>query len=99
MRRRPAPSAARIAISFCRVAARAKSRLATFAHAMARTKPTAPSKMSNGRRTSPTKASCKGVSVALFPFMPYCTPMRWAIAISSARAVSTVTPGFKRAIA
>ncbi len=39
-RARPAPSARRIAISFCRPVARASSRLATFAHAMRSTRPT-----------------------------------------------------------
>ena len=42
-RHRLAPSAARTAISFCRAAARASRRLATLAHAMSNTNPTAPS--------------------------------------------------------
>jgi len=45
MRPRPAPIAARIAISRWRSAARASSRLATFAQAMSSTSPTAPSRM------------------------------------------------------
>ncbi len=40
MRPRPAPSASRTAISFCREVDRASSRLATFAHAMSSTTPT-----------------------------------------------------------
>ena len=40
MRPRPAPMARRTAISFCRAAARASSRLATLAHAMSRTRAT-----------------------------------------------------------
>ena len=42
-RRRLAPSAVRMAISFVRTAVRAMSRLATFAHAMSITPNTAPS--------------------------------------------------------
>ena len=42
IRSRLAPTAARIAISFCRTAARAISRLATLAQAINSTKPTAP---------------------------------------------------------
>ena len=36
MRQRPAPSATRTAISFCRAAARASNRLATFAQAISK---------------------------------------------------------------
>ena len=39
-RPRPAPSASRIAISFCRPVERASSRFATLAHAMRSTRPT-----------------------------------------------------------
>ena len=39
IRKRPAPIASRIAISFCRDAARAINRLATFAHAISNTPP------------------------------------------------------------
>ena len=49
-----APSAARIASSRWRPAARASSRLATFAQAISSTRPTAPSSSSNAARTSPT---------------------------------------------
>src|SRR6185436_7033742 len=44
-RQRTAPSAVRIAISFSRSAARASNRLATFAHAINNTHPTAPSRI------------------------------------------------------
>ena len=57
-RRRPAPSAERIAISPRRDEARTSSRLATFAHAISRTKATVPSSTSNPRRTSSTIKSC-----------------------------------------
>ena len=46
-RLRLAPIAVRMAISFCRAAARASSRLAMLAHAISSTKPTAPSSTSS----------------------------------------------------
>jgi len=48
MRPRLAPSARRTQISFCRDAARAMSRLATFAHAMSSTPATMPSSSHSG---------------------------------------------------
>ena len=54
---RPAPRAARTAISFCRVVARASSRLATFAQAMSRTRLMAPSRRSNFVLAPPTRPS------------------------------------------
>ena len=56
-RQRPAPSAARIAISFCRTAERASNRLATFAQAINRTRPTAPSRTNSFVLTSLTRLS------------------------------------------
>ena len=56
-RTRPAPSAARIVNSRVRPVARASSRLATLAHAISRTKPTAPSSTSRNGRTFPTRSS------------------------------------------
>ena len=50
MRRRPAPSVARIAISRSRAEPRTMRRLATLAHAMRRTSPTAPSSTPRNRR-------------------------------------------------
>ena len=61
VRQRLAPSAVRIAISFCRAAARASSRFAIFAHAISNTNPTANSSTTNGRRTSPSIASFRGI--------------------------------------
>ena len=49
-----APRAVRIAISFCRARVLTKTRLATLAHAISSTNPTAPSKTSKAGRTSPT---------------------------------------------
>ena len=56
-RRRPAPSAARIAISDCRDAARASIRFATLAQAISSTRPTAPSSTSSAVRVSPMMCS------------------------------------------
>ena len=50
---RVAPIAERIAISFRRANVRASTRLATFAHAISSTNPTAPSIISNAGRTCP----------------------------------------------
>ena len=60
MRPRVAPMAARTAISFCRARARESSRLATLAHAMSSTKPTAATSTTSERRTSPTTCSPSG---------------------------------------
>ena len=63
MRIPPAPSAARIAISRPRPAARISIRLATLAQAISRTTPTAPSNTSSGVRTSPTTCSRRSTTV------------------------------------
>ena len=55
-----APSATRIAISCSRVAARASNIVVRFAHAIRRTRQTAPSKMSSAGRIPPTAKSCNG---------------------------------------
>ena len=52
--------AVRIAISFCRPTARARSRLATLAQAMSSTKPTAATSTSSDCRTFCTAKSCSG---------------------------------------
>ena len=54
---RLAPSATRSAISCRRPSARASSRLPTFAHAISRTTPTAPSISTSGCRVLPTSSS------------------------------------------
>ena len=56
-RPRVAPTARRTDSSFCRPDARARSSVATFAHAISSTNPTAPSSTSSGVRTSPTSDS------------------------------------------
>ena len=50
----PAPSAVRIATSFCRPLARVSRRFATLAQAISSTSATDPSSTSNARRTLPT---------------------------------------------
>ena len=99
-RKRLAPSASRNAISFSRAAARASSKLATFAQAIRRTKPTAPSRMSNAGLMSPTISSCNGVTVAPIRVLDlgYCFARRAAIVSISAWACLRPTPGFIRAI-
>ena len=65
------PSAERIAISFCREAARASNRLATFAQAISSTRLTAPiivkttSLMLSGTMSSRSDARCSWRSVRL----------------------------------
>ena len=59
---RDAPSATRTPISRCRATARLRNRLATFAQATSSTRPTAPSRISNGRRTCPEISSSIGVA-------------------------------------
>ncbi len=60
IRVRPAPSAQRIANSRFRPVARTRSRFATFAQAMSRTRPTATAITSSDDRTSPTIVSRRG---------------------------------------
>ena len=57
MRMRPAPSAERIANSRFRPVARTRSRFATFAQAMSRTRPTATANISSDDCTLPTITS------------------------------------------
>ena len=101
MRRRPAPSADRIAISRLRSVARASSRFATLAHAIRSTKPTAPSRISSAVRTSLTTVSLKGTAVAL-SFESISGPGNFlrnssAESFIAALAWSIVTPGRIRA--
>jgi hypothetical protein len=57
-RQRPAPSAARTVNSCARPAIRASRRLAKFAQAIRRTKPTAPKRTRSAGRMFPTIRSC-----------------------------------------
>ena len=98
MRLRVAPIARRIAISRCRTAPRASSRLATFAHATSSTNPTAAASNRRAGLTGPTTGSCKGSTVAPTPaFDSGCaSSSACACASTSARATSSDTPGLKR---
>ena len=60
---RSAPSAYRIEISACRVAAWPSSRCATFAHAISSSTATAICSSTTSGRTSPTISSCSGTHV------------------------------------
>ena len=99
-RDRPAPRAKRNAISFCRAAARASNKLATFAHAINRTNPTAPNSTRRAGLMSPTTCSCSAVTTLPTRRFSsgYCWARRAAIVLISACACCRVTPGFIRAI-
>ena len=99
IRARPAPSAARTAISCSRSVARASSRFATLAHAISSTNPTAPKITSSACRTPPTTCSCSGT---MFTPQSACrsgcsSRSRAASASILACAASSVTPGASRA--
>ena len=99
MRPRPAPMAARMAISRLRTVARTSSRFATLAQAMSSTKLTAPTSTSSDCRTLRTMISC----IASTP-KPPCRPIALGKAArnsavaccSCAFAAESVTPGFRR---
>ena len=99
--RRPDPSAVLTASSFWRAAPRTSTRLATFAHAMSSTIATAASSTISARRTSPTSRSRSVVTstVTLVLAAGYAASRDAAIAVSSARAASTVAPSASRAMA
>ncbi len=103
----PAPSAARIAISRLLVVVRASCRLATFAVAVASSKPTATSSTTSGRRTSAVNASANGCAVtSIGPLLPKIAVVVMPVsaakrprAVPSAAACAAVTPGRSVAIA
>src|SRR5713226_1978155 len=73
MRRRPAPSAVRMAISRRRATARASRRLATLAQAISRTRPTTASSTTRVWRTGPAESSRSGIKCTLWPVVTgYC---------------------------
>ena len=98
-RARPAPSAARIASSFRRDNVRVKSRLPTLAQAISSTSDTAARRTTNGVRRSPTSTSWSGITVAPQPALSlgYSRSSRVEMAVISALACASVTPGFRRA--
>ena len=98
-RPRPAPRAARIAISRSRETARAKSRLAIFAHATNRTEPTAPSSNHSAGRTPLTNSWPRRCAINRRPSsnFGYSRARRPAIRSSSICADVTAMPGPRRA--
>src|SRR5712691_11186132 len=98
---RLAPRAARMAISWTRPVAFASNRVATFAHAMRRTRPTAPSSRYSIAPASPTASSSSGVRATPLPLFDrgYACSSRLAIDVISARASGRVTSRFSRPIA
>ena len=100
MRPRAAPSADRTAISRVRAAARASSRLATFAQHRSSTKPTTPSRnIDVVAKSLPTMPARTGSTITPVPLFAsgYACASRSAMTFSSACAASIVTPGFSRA--
>ena len=99
MRHRPAPSAARRAISLCRTAPRTSKRFATLAQAINKTRPTAPSKVKSDKRVPPTKLSCNDSTRTRFPVFVsgYSCSRRAAIAFNSLSACTMETAGLRRA--
>ena len=102
IRRRPAPSARRMPISFTRAAARASSRFATLAQATSNTRPeTHKASMAPRRsafvpsviRPSGSETICTFVSAL---FSGYCSASASAIRFKSASACARVTPGLSR---
>jgi hypothetical protein len=97
-RRRGAPNARRIAISFCRDADRDSSRLAKLQQAMRRTNPTAASSTGREFRKLPTNVSRNGISRdPIAAFSGYSRSRRSASEVISVWAASTVTSGRVRA--
>jgi len=88
-----------MATSFWRSVARAKRRFATFAQAIRRTNPTAPSRTRRAGRILPTIISDSGTTPALQPSFEsgYCFRRRAAMVSISTCAAATVVPGLRRA--
>ena len=101
-RQRVAPSAPRMASSFARKAARPNCMFITFTQAMSKTRMTAPSiAQTIWRSCTPVKALINGCTLAEVKFwfvFGLSAAMLRAIAIISAFAWSSVTPGFSRPI-
>ena len=98
MRRREAPSAARIESSPERARTLVIWRLARLAHAIMRTSPTAATRIDIARRLSPTTFSSSGVRAGSSPlsYSGWSRPSSVKAAPRSARAASFETPGLRR---
>ncbi len=98
-RRRPAPSAVRIAISFCREAVRASSRLERLAQTMSITIPTAAASTHTAVRMRPPIWSASGFTLPCRPFRSGCSFVICCASVRiSACAAAADTPGFSRPI-
>src|ERR1039458_4445236 len=96
---RPAPNAARTAISLCRAAIRASCRFERFAHTISITTPTAHASTSRAGRTRPLTCSSKGVSLGWIPLRSGCwRSIRFASSVNSASALCTVALGLSRPV-
>ena len=94
----PAPSAARIAISFSRTDARTSSRLATFAHAISTTTPTAASSVRSAGRTvadDVARAAARSPADSFALCSGYCCARRSAIVFISVPACSSDDAGLQ----
>ena len=107
---RPAPSAARIASSCCRPSARTRSRLATLAHAISRTRPIVPISSHSDVPASPMRSCFSGrttgarrASSNILTLNPGNGGKRvnesGIMRATSAVACAIVTPGLSRATA
>ena len=98
-RPRPAPSAVRIAISFCRAALRARSRFERFAHTISITTATAPARTQTAARIFPLTWSESGETKPSKEFLSGCSRVSAvAMVCVSACACAAVTPGLRRPI-
>ena len=97
-RHRVAPRAARTATSRCRVAARARKRLATLAQAMRSTNPTAPHRSRSAGLIEPTASVVIPTTVTPRPvfWSGYSTASARATVLSSCWAPSIVAEGVSR---
>ncbi len=99
IRPRPAPSAARMAISLVRATDFASSMFARFAQAMSSTTATAASMIQSVRRKLLTISSRMRVTATFFPLLlsGYFCSRRAPIALICACACARLTSGFRRA--
>ena len=94
---RVAPSATRTANSLRRAAALARSRFATLAQAISKTRPTAPKRIKSAGLTLPVMLSCRETSRTRWcPALArgYSANSCWEIVFISERAWANVMPGF-----
>ena len=94
-RKRPAPNAARIAISFCRAPNLANCRFERFAHTINITTPTAQASTNRAGLTGPLTCCSSGTSLGTIGFRSGCwLSSCFPSIVNSACAPCTVAPGF-----